>query len=252
MNFHCMIKGGLNAEELSEIFNDLDSLGYKSFLLTFSSQESDYLIKAASAYKQGQKTKLMFAIRPYAMSPRYLSMMLKGMDDLTNGKIMINIIAGTFDSDAELFIKNTSIEDRKVYAGEFVNNLRKHNADFKISPTIYFSGSSEQTIENVRQYGDGIIILLSDYLKNKKVIDEMNKEKIIRVFIIIDKDEETAKHRFDMLSDGREKENCIHGTEESILKQLSFIGCEDFLVSGIPYDHHNKDLNSFIASNSAL
>lgn len=250
MNFHCMIKSGLSSEELKDLFKYIDQFNYKSVLLTFSSQHSDYMIKASNAYSSDQTTPLMFAVRPYAMSPKYLSMMLKSFKEITGSDVMINIIAGTFDSEADIFVPNTSIEDRKAYAGEFVDTLRKYNKEFDIKSKIYFSGSSEKTISNVVDHGDGVIMLLSDYLNNKETIDSLKAEKIIRVFLIVSETDDLAKKKFDSLDNGREKENCIYGTKDSILKQLSEIGCSDYLISGIPYDHWNMGVNNVILHNN--
>lgn len=248
MNFHCMVKSGLSAEELRNVFSKLDGVGYKSLLLTFSSEDSDYLIKASNAYQDSQSTGLMFAIRPYAMTPRYLAMMLKSFNEITDEKTTVNIIAGTFDKEADLFIENTSINDRKALAGDFVKMLREHCLDLGFMPKVYFSGSSPQTMSNVKNHGDGIIMLLSDYLKNKDLVDSMGKEAIIRVFALIDNESDMAKARFDMLHEGREKENCIYGTEESVLADLADIGCLDFLISSIPYDYYNQGLNRLVRS----
>lgn len=252
MNFHCMVKSGLNTQELTTVFSTLDNVGYKSLLLTFSSDDSDYLIKASHAYQHGQVTDLMFAIRPYAMSARYLAMMLKSLNDITGKEAVLNIIAGTFDKEADLFIENTSIHDRKVLAGDFVKRFRSHCLDFNIMPKIYFSGSSEQTISNTQAHGDGIIVLLTDYIKNKPIIDTIDKDKIVRVFIIIDNDYHAAKAKFDLLSKGREKDNCIFGTEEMVLQKLAETGCSNFLVSTIPYDYHNESLNELVRNSSQL
>jgi len=250
MNFHCMIKSGLSTQDLKKAFNELDMVGYKSFLLTFSSEGSDYLVKAANAYQDGQSTGLMFAIRPYAMSPRYLAMMIKSLNEITNNQIMINIIAGTFDKEADLFVTNTSIDDRKAFAGEFVKKLREHCLDLQITPKVYFSGSSTQTISNVEEHGDGIIMLLSDYIRNKSIINSLGKEAIARAFILVDESDDISKARFDALPNGREKENCIYGTKQSVLAQLTEIGCSDFLISGIPYDHYNESVNSLVKHTS--
>lgn len=239
-----MIKHGQLHEDLHKIFHDLDDIGYKSMLLTFSSDHVDYLTQAARAAIKNQKTGLMFAVRPYAMSARFCSMIIKSFNSIINN-VSINIIAGTFDEDANKFIENSSIQSRRDASRQFAKDLIVHNDELKAKTRIYFSGSSNDTLNNAKDFGDGLIILLKDYLDKKPEI-----KSIVRLFVIISESDESAKLVYDSIDDSRIKENSIYGTESSIIKQLNDIGSTDYLINDYTAGLPSNELNNLVSKYS--
>jgi hypothetical protein len=73
---------------VEELIKELDGYGYYSVLLTYHSKADDYFIKAARVLTNKQKIKLMLAIRTYAISPEYLSMICKSLNHISNEKII--------------------------------------------------------------------------------------------------------------------------------------------------------------------
>lgn len=218
MKFHWMLKYNFTPMELHSFIKSIDDVGYESVLLTFHSDEEDYFIKAANSLFEGQKTKYMVAIRPYALTPAYLSMMIKAFNQIVKDKLLINIVSGTSDEDQDLFENITSIQERKQKSGQFVAKLKEINKDL---PEIFFSGGSDETIINSLNYGDGIIYLLEDHLNNSNRFDIINSKKILKIFLIIKDSYAEAEKIFNDLKNERQINNCIYGTQETVLKELN-------------------------------
>lgn len=237
MKFHWMVKDNLKPYALSALINQIDPVGYESMLLTFHSDEPDYIIRAANVASPFTKTKFMFAVRPYAMSSRYLAMMCKAFDDIRKNSVCINIVAGTFDQDAAKFDVFNAIEDRKLQAADFAQRLGEHFAEFVIKAPVYFSGSSDTTVNSANMYGDGIINLVSN------IRDDSHIKVIARCWILIRDTDRAAAEAYDKL-EGRMKENCIYGTNESVYNKLLKLPAQEFLVS--PANTEDEIIHNFV------
>lgn len=239
MKFHWMIKNNLSPRELKTMSKILDFYGYESMLLTFHSDESDYWIKAANAVSDEEKIKYMIAIRPYAITAAYCSMMVDAFNEISPNRISLNVIAGTHDDDQALFCSPTSIEDRKKQSGLFVERLRQVNTR---CPEVFFSGSSKETIDNVRAYGDGQILTLEKFDVSKG----LGGRVIVRLSAIVD---DNAKFIYDGMLEGKEKNNTIFGNKEEIknqIRQLESQGVTDLLISNTSFRANHTDIHSVV------
>jgi len=239
MKFHWMVKNNLNPKDLKTLSKVIDFYKYDSMLLTFHSDESDYWIKAAHAINTEDKVKYMIAIRPYAITAAYCSMMIDAFNEIEPGRISLNIIAGTYDDDQALFCIPTSIEDRKKQSALFVERLRSVN---KNCPEIFFSGSSKETAETVAKLGDGQIVTLSKFDE----IGSQSKRTIVRLSAIID---DHAKFIYDGMPNGKEKNNTIFGNKEEIknqIKQLENQGVTDILISNTSFGKNDSDIHQVV------
>lgn len=239
MKFHWMVKKNLNPRDLKTLSKVIDFYQYDSMLLTFHSDESDYWIKAAHAINTEDKVKYMIAIRPYAVTAAYCSMMIDAFNEIEPGRISLNIIAGTHDDDQALFCNPTSIEDRKKQSALFVERLRSVN---KNCPEIFFSGSSKETVESVARLGDGQIVTLSKF-------DELGAQggrTIVRLSAIID---DHAKFIYDGMPEGKEKSNTIFGNKEEIknqINQLESQGVTDILISNTSFGTNDSAIHQVV------
>ena len=76
-------------------------------------------------------------------------------------------------------------------------------------------------IINSLNYGDGIIYLLEDHLNNSNRFDIINSKKILKIFLIIKDSYAEAEKIFNDLKNERQINNCIYGTQETVLKELN-------------------------------
>lgn len=247
MNFHWMPniwdKGPLSPKDINKLLVDLDHFGYESIMMSFRPSEGDTFIKAANAINVDGKIKIMVAIRPYALTARYLMMMCKGFEEIAENRLILNIIAGTFDDSQKLFCPASSLEQRKKDAGIFVQRLKENNLNIKNFPTIAFSGSSLSTLENVKNFGDMNISMLSDFHKYFNQY-EMIKNKRIMVKLWIN-----MSNNFNNISNIREKNNTIYGDADSIKKQileLQKIGITDILISQSTLDDNDIAIHNLV------
>jgi alkanesulfonate monooxygenase SsuD/methylene tetrahydromethanopterin reductase-like flavin-dependent oxidoreductase (luciferase family) len=243
MKFHWMLKYNLDPRELNSFIKSIDDVGYDSILTTFHSDEEDYFIKAANALFEEQKTKYMVAIRPYALTPAYLSMMIKGFDQISANKLILNVVSGTTDEEQSLFENITSIHDRKIESGKFILNLRKINDNL---PAIFFSGGSDQTIHNSFNYGDGIIYLLEDHLNNSNRFDIITGRKILKIFLIIKDTYAEAEKIFNDLKNERQIKNCIYGTKETVSKELNRFKNFELMFSSTYNDNSDQAIHQLV------
>jgi alkanesulfonate monooxygenase SsuD/methylene tetrahydromethanopterin reductase-like flavin-dependent oxidoreductase (luciferase family) len=219
-----MVKEDMLPSRMYTFMQNLDDVGYESALLVFNSDRPDKFIKAANSIDSSSKIKFMIAIRPYAISSRYLTMQCAGFNQIKKDSLILNIIAGTFDHDAAKFDVYNSVDDRKIESAEFVVSLRQHMSELNDKTPIYFSGSSDITLQNANAHGDGIINLLSSLREDAEV------NVIARCWILIRDTDSEAKKAYDYL-DERTKMNCIYGTENTVFNKLKNIPADEFMIS---------------------
>ena len=239
MKFHWMLKKNINPKELKTLSKVIDFYKYDSMLLTFSSEKSDYWIKAAHAINIEDKIKYMIAVRPYAITAVYCSMMIHAFHEIEPNRILLNIVAGTYDDEQAVFCIPTSIKDRKEQSGLFAEKIRSINEN---CPEIFFSGSSKEIVENVSKFGDGQIVTLSQFNKNRI----QSKRTIVRLSAIID---DNAKFIYDGMPEGQEKNNTIFGNKKEIknqIKQLESHGVTDILISNTSFGINDADIHQVV------
>ncbi|CAB5218132.1 Luciferase-like domain containing protein [uncultured Caudovirales phage] len=232
MNFHWMVENDLSKKDLESCLHNLEQTGYQSALLTFHGKEEDPFIKAASMIDKFNKIKFMVAIRPYALTPMYCSMMCKSFNSLSNNRLILNIVNGTFDEDTEDFELNSSIDQRRLEAHNFAQKLLDET-----QVDLAFSGSSDQTIKNSIDFGKINISMLS--LINNEWSSILLKNKItpmVRSFIIVKKTSQEALLELKQIDVPRLSNNTIAGSKEEVidkLNSLAELGINDFMVSNL-------------------
>ena len=259
VNFHWINNKELLVDEISELSTTLDNYGFESLLLTFTEREADYWIKAARALSIGQKIKYMIALRPYAINPTYALMMATAFEQIDKDRLMLNIIAGINDFEADRFNVNLNVEERKQACSLFLKEMIAANEsnwainiEYKLNkfPDIVISGSSPEMIECTNKYGDISLTTLSNYmiyLKDKDILN--NKRKMVRCWILLCDSELDATIEYHKIKDEREKTSTIFGDKEMIkskLIELESFGITDILLSCNRNLKNEKDVQSFI------
>jgi hypothetical protein len=234
IKFHWIVKDELNVKELKTFIEDLNTIGYESALFVFGPNVSDNLTLVSHVLENNQKINLMFAMRPNSLTAVYASNIISAYEQIAPGRLILNIVAGTYEKHEALFNSNLNSEERKEYAGNFVKQLREYS-NVKNFPKIVFSGCSKKTIENTEKYGDTVLAHLGDYVNYPETFVNLNKEKMARAWISIGDTKESAKEQlFEFTQDEKVIANTLCGTYESILLQidhLESLGVTDLLVS---------------------
>ena len=116
---------GYEPENLKNIISYLDNFGYYSMLVVYHSRINDNWIKAARVVSKNQKIKFMIAMRTYAISPEYFSMMYNAFEEIVPNKLIFNIVSGDLHAD------ENSINDVLLINHE-INTVEKRVAYTKI------------------------------------------------------------------------------------------------------------------------
>jgi alkanesulfonate monooxygenase SsuD/methylene tetrahydromethanopterin reductase-like flavin-dependent oxidoreductase (luciferase family) len=231
MKFHWLQRHSKSPSELKNTLIKINEVGYESVLVTFNTGMLDPFTKCANAFIPNQKVKFMVAIRPYALTPAYLLMILKTFEKISKDSIVLNIVPGTADKEQFIFEEGTSLHERKVYAGKFVEKMKNINDKHKFltndMPKIFFSGGSDENISNAVKYGDGLIYLLKDHLTSPEKFNILKGTHMINLFVIICETENEAKKIYDKV-DGPLVGSSIYGTKEQVKEKL--LELKDFEV----------------------
>jgi len=150
---------------MKQIAQAADTLGYGGVLLPTGRSCEDPWIAAASLIPVTQHLKFLVALRPSIMSPTVAARQTATFDRLSEGRLLVNLVAGGDSSDLEADGTFLSHDERyeharefldiytRVLSGETVNFEGKH---LKVKgarqlfppvqrpyPPIYFGGSSD-------------------------------------------------------------------------------------------------------------
>ena len=150
---------------MKQIAQAADKLGYGGVLLPTGRSCEDPWIAAASLIPVTQRLKFLVALRPSIMSPTVAARQAATFDRLSEGRLLVNLVAGGDSSDLEAdgaFLSHDERYDHareflevwtRVLAGETVDFEGKH---IKVKgakqlfppvqrpyPPIYFGGSSD-------------------------------------------------------------------------------------------------------------
>lgn len=205
----------LSPVELSNLCSELEMYDFKSILLTFYTEGPANFITAASSLDKKEKIKYMLAIRPYHMTPRMLSMIVNGFDNIQKDRIMINIVNGTAmleDKDSS----SLSDEEKRIFSRNFINQYYKNNlSNTKLD--FVFSGNSEFVFETAKLNNQYVMLYIDNYLHNINLYKEYDKKIIaVKVFVY-----DTKKELDDFLSIKENKTyNSIIGTKEEVAEKI--------------------------------
>lgn len=145
----------------------LEKSGFTGVLFTYEAISRDYFTQIARDIRQDEKIKYMVAIRPYAISPQYLTMISTGMNEIMPNRLQINLISG-------------HIKDNEFNFGGIVGDVNDQSSNIKRSNYLieYLKEidkiKSKVTIEN---YPDFFVTTTNPYVF--KTAKELNQKMII-------------------------------------------------------------------------
>lgn len=199
--------------------SNLNRHNFSGVMFTHDIPEGDMFVKTAKDIEQGEEIKYLVAIRPYTISPQYLSMINRSMDKIDRGRLQVNLISG-YIKDHEDGVggvvgdinDNASALDRSNYMIEFLKVLNDMDQD-KDSPgywrdpnhqnklDVYVSTTNSYVFEAAKKYGYKIILpyhiyargTWSDFLKHRSAeipLELKGMEVMIAITPVIRKTEE--------------------------------------------------------------
>jgi uncharacterized protein YkvS len=156
--------------------SNLNNNSFSGVMFTHDIPEGDMFVKTAVDINPNEHIKYLVAIRPYTISPQYLSMINRSIGRIDRDRLQINLICG-YIKDHEDGVggvvgdinDSSSIIDRSNYMIEFLKVLNEMDQD-KESPgywsdpnyrnqlDVYVSTTNSYVFEAVKKYGHKIIL----------------------------------------------------------------------------------------------
>ncbi|WP_210607829.1 FMNH2-dependent alkanesulfonate monooxygenase [Priestia flexa] len=208
---------------LKQIAGALDYLGYDGALLPTGSNCEDSWVLASALASVTQRLKFLIALRPGVMSPTISARMASTFDQISNGRLMLNIVTGGDPVEQATFGNYLSHDERYEVTEEFLTVWRKvmqgESVDLKGKhidvtgayiptlpvqkpyPPLYFGGSSPAGKEVGARHTDVYLLWGEPPAVIKKKIEEMKERAAIegrelrfgiRLHVIVREEEEEA------------------------------------------------------------
>lgn len=191
-------------EKLEDISDLLEDAGFYGWLIPYASGLQDPFIRIARSMNLNQKLKYLVAVRPYNISPQYLSAIIYSLDLIQFDRVRINFVPGLiFDNEEKLFggiLNNindeSSFEDRKKYLCSYIKSFGELPVR---KPYVYVSGLEDDLCPDIVRYSDANIV--SHARLSDGTLDQTDKTKIIFVPIksipdLYDKIEDIQSHGY--------------------------------------------------------
>lgn len=164
--------GYLSEEDEGKQIKILEDAGFSGVLFTYDNNQGDFFTRIARDIKKDQKIKYMVAIRPYTISPQYLSMIHQSIEEIDPNRLQINLISGHIKSHEKNFggilgdvTDKSSHIDKSNYLIRYIhefNNMKSRNTKFKM-PDYYVSTSNEYVFDAVKTFEEKAIIQYREY-----------------------------------------------------------------------------------------
>lgn len=161
---------------LKQIAQAVDVLGYKGVLIPTGKGCDDPWITAAALAPHTERLKFLLALRPGVAQPSYFARQIAALDRLSDGRAIVNIVAGGNARELAgdgIFLSH---DERYAHAREFLHVYRRLLAGEKVDfdgryikvqgaelgfppvqkpyPGIWFGGSSEPAIDVAAEHVD--------------------------------------------------------------------------------------------------
>lgn len=246
--------------DFKKIAEIADACHYYSVLLTYDSLLSDVWIKCANTINLKHKFKYSLAIRTYALSPEYFTMMYKAFNQIQKNRIMFNIVAGDlqpWESSVNNIILNkeyfNTVEKRIDYTYEWMEKMLSLLSIEDI-PEIIMSGTSEKTLNSASCFANYNLSMMNNYLENPDNFKK-NKNRMVCAAVVMSDSHEEAKEFVDRLPLKHQKKWTIFGTEEEIkqkMLELKKIGVTDILLREHPNDPKFYLVHNFVKKHNGI
>lgn len=137
--------------DFNELSTRLELSGFTGILFPWSSFSDDYFIHVANKINPKENIKYMIAIRPYTVSPQYLSRTNRSMNKISKNRILVNFVSG-WVYEEEKKVKGivndvndlSSSIDRSNYMIKYIDTLNEIKT---ILPDFYISVTNEFVFE---------------------------------------------------------------------------------------------------------
>jgi hypothetical protein len=261
MNFYFFDQMG--TASLDVISKELEDAGFYAMLVPYGVGEKNHFIKAARAMDLNQKLKYIVGVRPHTISPQYLAMIIKSLNDIQPDRVWINFVAGFIredevESGGTMFPEEfeRSFKDRKDYMAKYIPIFNDFCKNKQIQTKLCMTGMSEEVFSLVEEHADYNVIAFEPYTRLNGFRD-ISKPRIMSMCPVIEDDEEYLLYLQSL--DNIPQDIMFTTTEDLILKinDLKEKGFNDIMFfthgkNNSDHDHEKYKLVEFVKQYKAL
>lgn len=256
LNFGWMWRGSeLPINELKDLLTEFEDSQYSFILFPTNSDKADFVPKASFLLDKTKKIKMMFAIRPYLLSPQYAAMLFAGFDQIDADRIMVNWVNGHNKGVGDQLISFPSnymdFNVRHKYVEEYFEKLNKVSiVGQKSLPLQVIPINKEATIDLAKKHGMYPILHYKDFTEKHSKLRDFERVFVeLSVMAIedgLDKTAETGRI-FSETDESYKLANSVVGYESDIIAEinrLNELGATDILIStlGDEDDKNTREL----------
>jgi alkanesulfonate monooxygenase SsuD/methylene tetrahydromethanopterin reductase-like flavin-dependent oxidoreductase (luciferase family) len=180
----------------SLISKELEDAGFYGMLVPYGVGFENQFIETARALDPEQNLKYIIGVRPHTVSPQYLAMMIKSINDIDPDRVWINFVAG-FIRDFELDLGGSmfpedfekSFKVRKAYMAKYIPVFNDFCKKKNIQTKLCLTGMSEEVFSLVEDHADYNIVAYEPYNRFNG-FREIIKPRIMSICPVIEDDEE--------------------------------------------------------------
>lgn len=149
-----------NYFDIKNLFVKLESAGFDGVLLAYA-QMGDPFSVLAHNIMPSSKMEYIVAVRPYLISPQYVSEIVESFESFAPGRLSLNIVPGAVIDSEKIYggiigevNDSSSQEDRRNFLGEWI---KEYSQCRKTENKIYVSGHHCDIVE-YSEYSDSLIM----------------------------------------------------------------------------------------------
>ena len=132
---------------------ELESFGFDGVMYPYSPGMGDFFTKVSRMIDVESNFKYIVAIRPYAISPQYLSMLCSSINDISKNRIMLNFLTGYINQGekevggilSEVNDNSSNIE-RSNYMLDYAKEFERVINNFYFSPVDFFISTTNKNV----------------------------------------------------------------------------------------------------------
>ena len=172
-----------NIENLQDKSIELESNGFSGTMYPYSISSNDFFTQIPSIAKEDSKFKYIVAIRPYVISPQYLSMICNSLNKKYPNRVILNLLTGWIDKHESSFggiLSYPNDESDHIHRSNYMIDYAKVFKNLKTTtPKFYISTTNGPTFKKCKSENFPMIIPYAWY--KAQMFDLEDTEYIISI-----------------------------------------------------------------------
>ena len=209
-----------NIENLQDKSIELESNGFSGTMYPYSISSNDFFTQIPSIAKEDSKFKYIVAIRPYVISPQYLSMICNSLNKKYPNRVILNLLTGWIDKHEFSFggiLSYPNDESDHIHRSNYMIDYAKVFKNLKTTtPKFYISTTNGPTFKKCKSENFPMIIPYAWY--KAQMFDLEDTDYIISISPVFNENQ----------SDSMDNDFFTKETFLNFLKQ-----CKEKNISGI-------------------